>query len=80
MFFIIKVYDTVYGDVVAEYHYQNKENAKKKFYEVLTEFNNKTDNEPEDYGFDNWESFNNSCWEDKELMEVVEYLEAIFDD
>ena len=26
MFFIIKVYDIVYGGVVAEYHYQNKDN------------------------------------------------------
>ena len=80
MFFIIKVYDIVYGGVIAEFHYQNKENAKKKFYEALIKFNNEINNEPEDYGFDSWESFNDSCWEDKELEEVVKCLEATFDD
>ena len=80
MFFIIKVYDIIYNGIVTEYYYQNKENAKKKFYEALIKFNNETDNEPEDYGFDNWESFNNSCWEDKELEQVVKCFKVTFDD
>lgn len=80
MFFMVRVYDTIYDGIITDYFYQNEENAKKKFYEVLTDFNNETNDKPEDYGFDNWESFNNSCWEDGELEQVVKCYKVTFDD